>query len=165
MKKIDIVKWIGIILFFVYISILIIDIFSGFLGDYNIIVISLILSIISINSVVKGRLIKSSSTMWFAITLILFSILIVIFELKNIKPLDYYFVFSIIPIISSVINLAIFENLIYIKVIIFNISIIIPITIQYFFKLQVFLIAIVSILSIVVGILVCRQISLSKENE
>jgi hypothetical protein len=165
LKKIDIVKWIGIILFFVYISILIIDIFSGFLGDYNIIVISLILSIISINSVVKGRLIKSSSTMWFAITLILFSILIVIFELKNIKPLDYYFVFSIIPIISSVINLAIFENLIYIKVIIFNISIIIPITIQYFFKLQVFLIAIVSILSIVVGILVCRQISLSKENE
>lgn len=165
MKKIDIVKWIGIVLFFVYISILIIDIFSGFLGDYSIIVISLILSIISINSVVKGRLIKSSSTMWFAITLILFSILIVIFELNNIKPLDYYFVFSIIPIISSVINLAIFENLIYIKVIIFNISIIIPITIQYFFKLQVFLIAIVSILSIVVGILVCRQISLSKENE
>ena len=165
MKKISIVKWIGIILFFVYITLIVVDLIFEVLGDYRILILSLVLALISMNMISKGVIIKSSSTLWFALTLILFAILIAIFELKNINPTEYYYIFSIIPIISSVINLAIFQNLIYIKVIILNISIVIPIFILYFFQLHLLLNLLIFVISIGLGIIISRGIPLNKENE
>ena len=165
MRKIEVVKWIGIILFLSYIILIIVDLSLDVLGDWQILVFSGILALISTNLIAKGVIIKSSSTMWFALTLILFAITIAIFEVKNNNALDYYYIFSIIPIISSVINLAIFQNLIYIKVVIFNISIIIPVCILYFIQLNFWIISAIFVISLLLGIMVCRSINLNKENE
>lgn len=164
MKKIIIVKWLGIVLFVVYSVLLIIDFVFDFLGDWKIITFSIILAIISINMIAKGVIIKSSSTLWFAVSLILFAITIAIFDIKNIDPKQYYFIFSIIPIISSIINLAIFENLIYIKVIILNISIAIPVFVWYFWDFKFIINLIISVLSVIIGIVISRFINLNKEN-
>lgn len=165
MKRINIIKWIGLILFLFYIVLLVVDLSLDVLGDWRILVFSLVLALISTNLIAKGVIIKSSSTLWFSITLVLFAITIAIFELKSIKAFDYYYIFSLIPIISSIINLAIFQNLIYIKVIILNISIIIPVCIQYFFHLRTWIIITTLVGCIVGGIIVCRCINLNKENE
>jgi len=165
LKKITIVKWIGIILFLIYISMLVIDIVFNILGDLKIIIFSLLLALISINLIAKGVLLKSSSTMWFALTLILFAIVIAGFELNSLNSANYYFVFSIIPIISSLINLAIFKNLIYIKVIILNISIIIPTIVSYFVDLELYFVFAIAIFCVIMGIVLCRSINLNKEIE
>lgn len=165
MKKIEIVKWIGVVLFLFYITLIAIDLTLGVLGDYQVLIFSIILALISINLIAKGVIIKSSSTLWFSITLILFALIIIVFEMNFIESIDYYYIFSFIPIISSVINLAIFQNLIYIKVVILNISIIIPVCIQYFLQLETIQILLIYIVSVLIGIIVCRCINLNKENE
>lgn len=164
MRKIRVVQLIGIALFLVYMGLIVADILFGYLGNYGELVLSILLAIISINLIYKGMLIRSSSTLWFAVSLILFAIAIVVFELLKVSPLDYYWIFSIIPIISSLINVAIFQNLIYIKVIILNISICIPIFIKYFSALNVWWIVAIAGVSVLMGILLCRCINFSKEN-
>ena len=144
---------------------LVIDIIFDVLGDWKIIIFSLLLALISINLIAKGAILKSSSTMWFALTLILFAIVIAGFELNSLNPANYYYVFSIIPIISSLINLAIFKNLIYIKVIVLNISIIIPTIVSYFVDLELYFVFAIAIFCVIMGIVLCRSRNLNKEIE
>lgn len=163
MKKIKIVQLIGLVLFVIYIALIVADLVFNYFGEYGNLILSIFLFVISLNLIYKGVVIRSGSTLWFSISLILFAISIVIFELLNVDPLRYYFIFPIIPIISSLINVAIFENLIYIKVIIINISIIIPIFIMYFTNLSIWWIMGVGVISNILGVLICRHISFDKE--
>ena len=146
-----------------YVGLVVCDAVFDFLGNLKVLAFSILLSIISLNLIAKGILIKSSSTLWFAITLILFAIDIMIYDIIHLSPHDFYFVYGIIPIISSLINLAIFSNLIYIKVIILNISILIPLILSYYLNLNIFWILGILAISLVIGIIVCRCISLKRE--
>lgn len=163
MKRIHIIQIIGTGLFIVYITLLFIDVLTGFLQDLKILVFSAILAVISLNLIAKGVIIKSSSTLWFAINLILYAIILILFETMGIDPIKFYFVFALIPIIASVINIIVFQNLIYIKVIILNISIILPMLMQYYNILSNIWLAITYIGSLIMGILVCRLISFRRE--
>lgn len=163
MRKIKVAQLIGIGLFIIYIGLIITDITFDYLGDYVNLSLSIMLALISLNMIYKGVLLRSSSALWFAVLLILFAITIVAFELGSVDPLEYYFVFALIPIISSLINVAIFKNLIYIKVIIINISIIIPISLMYFTGLSVWWLIVIGLVSIIAGVLVCRMIRMDKE--
>lgn len=165
MRKIQVVQLIGIVLFVTYIALIATDIIFNYLRDYKVLILSSVLAIISLNLISKGVLLKSSSTLWFAITLLLMAIIIVIMHLMDIMPGKYYFIFAIVPIFSSIINLAIFHNLIYIKVIILNVSILIPILIIYFLDLSIWIYWLITIISILLGIVICRSWNLVKENE
>lgn len=163
MKRIRIVQAVGITLFLVYIGLILVDVMGGLKHEYSYLVFSIVLAIISLNLMYKGHLIGSQSTMWFAISLVLFAISIAVCQILSIEPIDYYFVFALIPIISSIINVAIFFNLFYIKVIILNISIAVPITIMYFFELNIWYIIAIGFASIVLGTLICRCLNFDKE--
>lgn len=163
LKKIKVVQLIGIGLFVLYVFMILTDIIFEYLGDYANMALSVVLAIISLNMIYKGVLLRSSSTLWFALSLILFAITIVVFELLKIDPIKYYYVFGLIPIISSLINVAIFKNLIYIKVIIINITIIIPIFLMYFSSLNMWWIAGIGFMGIILGVLICRMIKMDKE--
>lgn len=165
MKKIRVVQTIGLVLFVVYIFFVVYDATTGIVEELQIILFSLIMALISLNLIAKGVIIKSSSTLWFAITLILFSIAMIIMDILQLKQLDNYYIFSLIPIISSVINLAIFKNLIYIKVIILNISVFLPILINHVYDLRTWLVIFIGIISVIFGVFVCRYINITKENE
>ena len=154
---------IGIGLFVLYVFMILTDIIFEYLGDYANMALSVLLAVISLNMIYKGVLLRSSSTLWFALDLILFAITIMIFELMKTNPIEYYFVFALIPIISSIINVAIFKNLIYIKVIIINISIIIPIFIMYFTNLSIWWLLTIGVIGIVLSVLLCRMIKMDKE--
>ena len=132
LRKITIVQVVGIVLFTVYVILLLIGLFTDVLGNWSRLVISITLALMSMNLISKGALIKSQSTLWFSVSLILYALLIVISELLKFEINKHYYVYSLIPIIPSLFNLAIFGNLIYIKVIILNITIIVPILLQYF---------------------------------
>lgn len=164
MKKIRVVQIIGIVLFLVYLILILLDIFNKIFGDYRLLIFSSIMAVVSLNMIFKGVIIKSSSTLWFAIFLIISSILIVVFEILKINIEEYYFVFAIIPIFSSLLNLVVFKNLIYIKVIIINLSILIPLIIQSFNNFNIWLNISIYIISILLGIITCRSINLNKEN-
>lgn len=164
MKKIKIIQIVGITLFIIYIGLILSDILLDYMGDYKIITLSFVLALVSLNSIWKGVVLRSSSTLWFSITLILISITIVILDLNELLVENYYFIFVLIPIISSLINLAIFHNLIYIKVIILNISIAIPTILHYFYKLNGWWNFLSFGTCIVLGITICRLWNLDKEN-
>lgn len=164
MKKIRVVQIIGIVLFLVYLILILLDIFNKIFGDYRLLIFSSIMAVVSLNMIFKGVIIRSSSTLWFAIFLIISSILIVVFEILKINIEEFYFVFAIIPIFSSLLNLVVFKNLIYIKVIIINLSILIPIIIQSFNNFNIWLNISIYIISILLGIIICRSINLNKEN-
>jgi len=164
LKKIKIVQVTGIILFLLYFVLLIIDLLIGVFANYSFLVFSIIISAIGINLIYKGVLIKSSSTLWFANTLILYSILIAVLDLLNYDFFGNRVLFSIVPIVSSLINLFVFQNLIYVKVIIINLSIIIPMVIEYYADFEFGAILAVFLISIGVGICACRLINFDKEN-
>lgn len=163
MKRIAWVRGIGFVLLIIYIALIITDLWLGVLGDNSVLVFSILMALISINLIHKGILLKSQSTLWFAISLMLFAIAIIVCRLCGVEPIEYYFVFALIPIISSIINVAIFSNMFYIKIIILNISIIIPILILYFSSLSWIYIALIGAISVGVGILICRNLSFDKE--
>ena len=71
--------------------------------------------------------------------------------------------FGVIPLISSFVNLAIFGAKIYIKVIILNLSILVPIFTSQFLNFQWFINVGIGIVSLILGILICRSINLDKE--
>lgn len=163
MKEIKKVQLIGFGLFVIYCFLIVADLLFDYWGDYSNLALSILLAVISLNMIHKGMLLRSGSTLWFAVSLILFAILIIIFEIINIDPFQYYFVFTFIPIIASLINVAIFQNLIYIKVIIINISIILPILIMYFTDLSIWWIIGIGVVGLIAGIIVCRNIVFNKE--
>jgi len=162
-KRIRIVQIIGVTLFIIYFGLFLLDLIWGLLNDTNAIIFSIILALISISLIYKGVLLKSSSTLWFAINLILCAIFLIVISLLDLSIDDFYFVFSLIPIVASVCNLFIFRYNIYIKVIILNISIIIPIILLQFFNLIWWVVLIVAIVSISLGILICRSINFGRE--
>jgi len=164
LKRIRIVQIVSIALIMVYITLLIVDIAIYELGDWKDLAFTLLLAGIAVNMIFKGVLIKSQSTMWFAVTLALSAITLILFVLNGEDGAEYYYIFSFLPIISSVINLAIFGNLIYIKVIILNISIIVPIILSYFVAIEILTLVVIGVCSVVVGISICRLIRTNKEN-
>lgn len=163
MSKLKKVQIIGFILFTMYIGAIILDVALDIFGDYRLIIFSVLLAIISLNLIYKGVLIKSASTMWFANTLMMFAITIIVFEIIGRDVMQYYYVFSFVPIISSLVNLAIFNNFIYIKVIIINISIIVPICVTYFVSLSIWWQIVLWTMSIIIGIIICRMMNVNKE--
>lgn len=163
MKKIKIVQFIGIVLFVAYLCLLILDIIWGMLHDYNVLIFSLILAMISVSLIVKGVLLKSSSTLWFAINLISCAIILIVFNLSKIEIANNYYVLSLIPLLASVINLIIFKYIIYFKLIIINISVIIPVYIMHFMNYEWWINLIIFLISITLGIWICRSINLGKE--
>ena len=163
MKKIKIIQIIGISLVLIYVVLLISDLVWGYLGDINTLVFSVILVCIGLNLIHKGVLLKSTSTLWFAMFLIIFAICIIILKLNNQNVQDFAYLFGVIPLISSFINLALFHAKIYIKVIILNMSILVPIFTSQFLNLQWFINVGIGVMAIILGILICRNINLDKE--
>ena len=99
MKKIRFVQAVGVVLFLGYILLLVIDVFKGFLGNYYQLILSLIMAIIGFNLLFKAVIIKSSSTIWFAIVLISMSVVIITMSLYRIEIEKLYYVFAIIYIV------------------------------------------------------------------
>ncbi len=164
MKKIRIVQFLGIVLFVAYLIVFVIDLVRGFLGDYKELIFSLFMAIIGINLIIKGVLIKSNSTLWFANVLITMALTIAVLRYLKIGVVENYYLFTIIPIIASVINLVVFKNLIYIKVIIINVTVIVPTMLQFLKKFDIYWTTGMFIISVLIGVLVCRLINFDKEN-
>lgn len=163
MKKVKIVQIIGIILFVIYVALIISELSFGYLGELQNLVFSVILAMVSLTLIYKGVLLKSGSTLWFAITLILYAILMIIFELLKVNVNDFYYVFVLIPIIASLINIVVFNNLMYIKVIILNISLAIPVFLISFVEIDWWLTLILVAMCLFAGIVICRLINFDKE--
>lgn len=163
MSKIRIVQIIGYCLFAIYIALIISEIVWGYLGDYRSIIFSIFLAIVSLSMIVKGVFLKSQSTLWFANTLLIYAIVMLIFDILNLDYILYNYIFILIPIISSLINIVSFHNLIYIKVIILNFTIVIPIVLSKFLHLDSYLYWIIGIVSVVIGVFVCRMVKMDKE--
>ena len=163
MKKIRIVQFFGIVLFVAYLILFVIDLIRGILGDYKEAIFSLFIAIIGINLIVKGVLIKSNSTLWFANVLISMALLIVVLKYLGFVIDEHYYLFTIIPIFASVINLIVFKNLIYVKVIIINVTIIVPTISQFLNQFDIYWTAGMFVISILIGVLVCRLINFDKE--
>lgn len=163
MKKIKIIQIIGVLLVLIYLVLLISDLVWGYLGDINTLVFSVILVCIGLNLIYKGVLLKSTSTLWFAMCLIIFAICIIILKLNNQDVQEFAYLFGIIPLIASFINLAIFGTKIYIKVIILNVSILVPVFTSQFLNLQWFINVGIGLISLILGIVICRNINLDKE--
>lgn len=163
MKRIRIVQLIEILLVLVYVALILSDLVYGLLGESRDTILSIVLVIISISLMHKGVLLKSQSTLWFSMSLVLFAITIISCQLIGVEPIEYYFIFALIPIISSIINIAIFNNLLYIKVMILNISIIVPVMIMYFTSMKVWHIIVIGLVSVLLGIAICRLLSFKKE--
>jgi len=163
-KRVKIVQLIGIILFVVYIVFILLSSLAVkvFVGRENII-FSIILAMLSITLIYKGTLLKSSSTLWFAINLVSYAILIVVFEITQLKFDSEYYLFAIIPIFASLINIAVFNYLIYIKVILLNLSIILPIIIYRFTSINLIWTIVIACSSIILGIVLCRTIYFKRE--
>ena len=163
MKRIRIIQIVGIILFVIYVGLFVFDLIWGVLSDLDSLVLSIVLAIVSMSLIYKGVILKSGSTLWFAISLILSAIFLILISLLDLSINDYYYVFAIIPIFASIFNLMIFGNKMYIKVIILNITILLPILIVRFYDLSIWLNILISVGSVILGIVVSRSINFSKE--
>ena len=135
-KRVKIIQIIGSLLVFVYLGLFVSNVIFGYLGALDTFIFSILLVAIGFDLIWKGVLLKSSSTLWFAICLILWAILILILKLYNQNIQEYIFVFASIPLIPSALNMIVFKNSIYLKVIIINISIIVPILLMQFLTLS-----------------------------
>lgn len=163
MKRIRIVQLLGFLLVLIYAILFVIDAKFGLLKDMGRWIFSLLIVLIGINLICKGAIISSSSTMWFANNLIFVAIAIVVIDYLQLDINNYIIVFSVIPIIPTLINLIILKVKIYVKVFILNVSIIIPVIFFQFAWLEWYWILIVAIFSLSLGIFVCRNIDLDKE--
>lgn len=163
MKKIKIVQIIGFVLVLVYFLLIISELIVGYLKDFRELTFSILLVIVSINLLFKGVFLKSQSTLWFANVLILYAILMIVFNLLNIEYNNYIYIYILLPIISSIINIVIFHNLIYIKVIILNISLVVPFILYKFIKLDFYLYFIIGTISVLLGIIMCRFFKMKRE--
>jgi len=163
-KKIRIVQIVGILLFLVYVSFIIINSFKiSIIRGKETFIFSILLAVLSITLIYKGVLLKSSSTLWFALNLISYAIILLLFDIFDIKLNENYYILSLIPIIASIINLAVFGYLIYIKVIILNISIIIPVMLWQFIDINIWWLLAIALFSVLLGIIICRSIYFKRE--
>lgn len=163
MKKIKVVQIIGFVLFFVYVGLVISEFIWGYISDYRELLFSVLLAVVSINMLVKGVFLKSQSTLWFAITLVMYAILMTIFSIFNIDYNLYNYIFILLPIIASAINIVVFHNLLYIKVIILNLTLAIPFILSKFISLQTFWYYVIGVVSVLIGIIVCRCLKMKRE--
>ena len=164
MKKIRIVQIVGILLFLVYVSFIILNYFKvSIISGKETFIFSILLAVLSITLIYKGVLLKSSSTLWFALNLISYAIILLLFDIFDIKLNENYYILSLIPIIASIINLAVFGYLIYIKVIILNISIIIPVMLWQFIDINIWWLLAIALFSVLLGIIICRSIYFKRE--
>lgn len=163
MKKIKVIEIIGTILFVIYVALVISEIIFGVMGDYRELIFSIILAVISMNMLFKGVFLKSQSTLWFAITLVLYAILMIIFSVFNIDYNLYNYIYVLLPIIASTINIVVFHNLLYIKVIILNITLVIAFVISKFTNFHDYLYFVIGGISVVVGIILCRFLKMGRE--
>ncbi len=162
MRKIRAIKYLGIILSIIYLFVIVVAYYTEYISGTENLIFSVLLAVLSLFSCFKGSMIRSFSTLWFGITLILYALLIIIFEVKNFSYSEYIYVFAFLPIITSLIFIC-FRKLNYIKVMIINLSIAIPILLSNIFEIKIGLnIAIFSV-SILVGIIVCRLINTHRE--
>lgn len=129
MRKIRAIKYIGLVLFFAYTIAIILTYFTSFVGDFDNILFSILLAVLSLFTCFKGTMIRSFSTLWFSVTLILYAILIIVFEITKISYDDYIYLFAFLPIITSLVFIC-FKKFHYIKVLIINLSIAIPVLIS-----------------------------------
>ena len=121
MRKIRIIQLVGTILFVIYVTLFVVELeYNHFSTNNSVLAFSVLLALISLNMLNKGVVLRSSSTQWFGMVLILCAIAMMLLRLGVLTP-NHYYLFSIIPIIPSVILLAVFRNPLYIKVIILNI--------------------------------------------
>ena len=164
MKKIVIIETIGILLFASYIVLFILDVSLGLLGDNATLILSVVLALVSVILMLEGFTLKSSSTLWFAICLIIFSIFIIISKLK---PNDFIspVVYACIPVLASIINLIIFNYKIYYKLLIINASVIIPVAVCTYLDISVWWKVVTWTGSVLLGIFVCRCIKFKKSGE
>lgn len=161
-KRVKIIQIIGSLLVFVYLGLFVSNVIFGYLGALDTFIFSILLVAIGFDLIWKGVLLKSSSTLWFAICLILWAILILILKLYNQNIQEYIFVFASIPLIPSALNMIVFKNSIYLKVIIINISIIVPILLMQFLTLSWWCLVLIATASVGVSIVICRFIGLKR---
>lgn len=161
-KRVKIIQIIGSLLVFVYLVLFVSNVIFGYLGALDTFIFSILLVAIGFDLIWKGVLLKSSSTLWFAICLILWAILILILKLYNQNIQEYIFVFASIPLIPSALNMIVFKNSIYLKVIIINISIIVPILLMQFLTLSWWWLVLIATASVGVSIVICRFIGLKR---
>lgn len=162
MKKIRAIKYVGLALFVVYVVTIILASFTNYFGDYGVIAFSLVLASVAFHLFYKGAVLKSFSTLWFALCLILYALCILVFEIWNIGYSSYSFLFVFLPILPSVFILA-FGKVIYLKVIILNLSIALPLLLFNYMNLSIWLKFGVFTISIVLGVLISRCIYVGKE--
>ena len=161
-KRVKIIQIIGSLLVFVYLGLFVSNVIFGYLGALDTFIFSILLVAIGFDLIWKGVLLKSSSTLWFAICLILWAILILILKLYNQNIQEYNFVFASIPLIPSALNMIVFKNSIYLKVIIINIFIIVPILLMQFLTLSWWWLVLMATASVGVSIVICRFIGLKR---
>ncbi|MDY5677022.1 MAG: hypothetical protein SPK63_04455 [Eubacteriales bacterium] len=161
-KRVKIIQIIGSLLVFVYLGLFVSNVIFGYLGALDTFIFSILLVAIGFDLIWKGVLLKSSSTLWFAICLILWAILILILKLYNQNIQEYIFVFASIPLIPSALNMIVFKNSIYLKVIIINIFIIVPILLMQFLTLSWWWLVLIATASVGVSIVICRFIGLKR---
>ena len=162
LKKVKIIQIIGTTLVFVYLGLFVSNVIFGYLGSLDTFIFSILLVAIGFDLIFKGVLLKSSSTLWFAMCLILWAILILILKLYKQNIIDYVCVFASISLVPSVLNLIVFKNPIYFKVAIINISIILPIICMQFLTLKWWWLVLIAITSLSASIVICRFIGLKR---
>ena len=84
-KRVRIIQIVGLILVFVYLGLFVSNLVFGYMGSLDTFIFSIILVAIGFDLIYKGVLLKSSSTLWFANSLILFAILIFSFVIFSIN--------------------------------------------------------------------------------
>ena len=80
----------------------------------------------------------------------------------NFSYYEYIYVFAFLPIVTSLIFVC-FKNFNYIKVMIINLSIAIPILVSNILAIKIWLNIVIFIESILIGISICRLITTRKE--
>ncbi len=163
MKKIKIIQCIGLVFVLLYVILVTLNLGFGLLEGKSTFIFSIIIVIVGFNLLFKGAIIKSASTLWFSLNLIFGAIFIIVLEITGGDIYQFYFVLGIIPILASLINLAILRTKIYTKVIILNVSLLIPILLIRFTKIGWLWVTIIGTITFILGIVICRNINLDKE--
>lgn len=162
MAKIRIIKYLGIVLFIVYLVTVVLAFTTSYFGDLNIIAFTFVLALVSLHLCYKGAVLHSYSTLWFALNLVLYALLILYFEIMNIEYNSFYFLFTFLPLIPSLI-IVFWGKVGYLKVIILNLSVALPLTIFNFVTLDLWLQIGVFTFSILLGMFISKLFSLGKE--
>ncbi len=124
---------------------------------------SILFALLSIILLYKGIIVYSQSTCWFGLNMILVAILLLLFDLLKISNF-YNYLYAFIPIISSLIIIAVYSNLLYIKVIVLDVSIAIPLITFWYITTDWWWQALAYVAMVFAGIIICRNIDISKES-